>query len=420
MDRNDMLRAQADLRAKARAVAENPNATADEIKAAEKMIADALAFDSRIAMLDATASVAPVDEKAPLQPKKVETFSSLGEQLFAIAQRGTSGGAYDRRLDAINAAATGGSATIPSDGGFLIQSDYTTAMLKRAYDTGVVASRCDRIGISANADSLEVPYVDETSRATGSRWGGVRIYRAGETDPATKSKPQIGKWECRLEDLKGLAYMTDRLLADAGAMEQVYMQAFAEEFAFVLDDEIIRGDGAAKCLGLLNAPATVTIAKELNQINDTVVAENIVNMWSAMWGRSRANAVWFYNTEIEPQLYLLNKAIGTAGALVFMPPGGLSGAPYASLFGRPLVPIEQASAIGDVGDIILADMSQYQLIDKGGIRAESSIHVKFIEDEKCFKWVARVNGAPKWKSSLTPYKGAAARRVSPFVTLAAR
>jgi HK97 family phage major capsid protein len=413
--RNEMLR----LYAAARVIAENPNATADEIKAGEKMVADAKAIEARIAMLDATASVAPVDEKAPLQPKKVEMFSGLGEQLFAIYNAGRSGGTRDRRLDAINAA-SGGSATVPADGGFLIQSDYTTALLKRAYDTGVVASRCDRIGISANADSLEVPYIDETSRATGSRWGGVQIYRAGETDVVTQKKPKVGKWECRLEDLKGLAYMTRRLLADAGAMEQVYSQAFAEEFAFVLDDEIIRGDGAAKCLGLLNAPALVTIAKELNQVADTVVAENIVNMWSAMWGRSRANAVWFYNTEIEPQLYLLNKAIGTAGALVFMPPGGLSGAPYASLFGRPLVPIEQASAIGDVGDIILADMSQYQLIDKDGLRAESSLHVKFVEDEMAFKWVARVNGAPKWQSSLTPYKGAAARRVSPFVTLAAR
>ena len=37
------------------------------------------------------------------------------------------------------------------------------------------------------------------------------------------------------------------------------------------------------------------------------------------------------------------------------------------------------------GDIILADLSQYILIDKGGLQSASSIHFKFTTDETAFR-----------------------------------
>jgi HK97 family phage major capsid protein len=90
------------------------------------------------------------------------------------------------------------------------------------------------------------------------------------------------------------------------------------------------------------------------------------------------------------------------------------------LFGKPVIPIEHASAIGDVGDIMLADMSQYLLIEKGGIQAANSIHIKFDYDEVAFRVTYRVNGQPLLASPLTPYKATSGRTLSPFVTLAAR
>jgi len=103
---------------------------------------------------------------------------------------------------------------------------------------------------------------------------------------------------------------------------------------------------------------------------------------------------------------------------VYIPAGGLSEKPFATLFGRPVMPLEQCSQAGDLGDIILADMSQYLLIDKGGINQASSIHARFIYDEQVFRFIYRVDGQPIWSKPLTPYKGSAT--VSPFVTLAKR
>jgi HK97 family phage major capsid protein len=74
--------------------------------------------------------------------------------------------------------------------------------------------------------------------------------------------------------------------------------------------------------------------------------------------------------------------------------------------------------LGTVGDIILVDLSQYLLIDKGGIQTAASIHVRFVFDESCLRVILRVDGQPIWNSALTPYKGS--NTLSPYVALATR
>jgi hypothetical protein len=49
---------------------------------------------------------------------------------------------------------------------------------------------------------------------------------------------------------------------------------------------------------------------------------------------------------------------GTTPAFpAYLPPGGSRGAPYATLIGRPIIPIEACSALGTEGDIILTDLT---------------------------------------------------------------
>jgi HK97 family phage major capsid protein len=137
-----------------------------------------------------------------------------------------------------------------------------------------------------------------------------------------------------------------------------------------------------------------------------------------MWIRSRANAVWYINQDVEPQLYALSQVIGTAGVPVYLPPNGISGNPYGVLFGRPVIPVEYCETLGTEGDLVLADFGQYVVADKGGVQAASSMHVAFLSDEMVFRITYRVDGEPIWHAPLTPYKGSATK--SPFITLASR
>jgi len=342
-------------------------------------------------------------------------FGSLGDMLIAVARAGSPGGQTDQRL---YNAASGLNETVPSDGGFLVQQDFSTQLLEGIYETGILAPMCNRIQISSGANGIKLPAVDETSRANGSRWGGVRSYWVAEADENTASKPKFRALELDLKKIVGLCYATDELLQDGTALETFIRQAFQDEIGFALDDAIINGSGAGQPLGVLNSGCLVSVSKETGQIAKTIVAENVINMYSRMPARNRRNAVWLINQDIEPQLFTMSIAVGTGGVPVYMPAGGASGAPYASLFNRPVIPIEQAATLGTKGDIILADLTQYLLADKGAIQSAMSIHVRFVYDESVFRFVYRVDGQPSWAAPLTPFKGS--NTLSPFVTLDTR
>lgn len=412
-----------DARLKAMAVlnkaeAEDRFLSEDEQKDIDKYEEEIRAWDESIGRAEKLLAIEPEDrstEKPEVKPTPAKDnekrFSSFGEQLMAAYRAAMPGGKVDERLS--TRAASGLNETTPSDGGFLVQQDFVTELLKRTYETGILASKVKKIPISTNANGMKINAIDEDSRANGSRWGGVQTYWEGEADEITASKPKFRQMELSLKKLTGLCYATDELLQDAAALEAVIRQAFAEEFGFKIDDAILSGSGEGEPLGILNSGAIVTVAKEASQ-TDIITVENLIKMWNRLWSRSRANAVWYINQELEPYLYTLK--IGDKP--VYIPAGGLSEKPYGTLFGRPVVPIEQCSAAGEVGDIILADIGQYLLIDKGGVKSASSIHVRFLYDENVFRFIYRVDGKPIWTKPLTPYKGSAT--VSPFVTLAKR
>nr|DAN69533.1 MAG TPA: major capsid protein [Caudoviricetes sp.] len=371
----------------------------ESIKRAEKMMAME------------TEDVEETVESKPMPEKSERGFKTFGEQLIATYRASMPGGKVDSRLT--TRAASGLNETNPSDGGFLVQQDFVSELLKKTYETGILASKVKKIPISTNANGLKINSVDEDSRANGSRFGGVQAYWEGEADQLTGSKPKFRVLELSLKKLTGLCYATDELLQDASALESVIRQAFADEFGFKIDDAIINGTGSGEPLGILKSGSLVTVAKESSQ-TDKLTVENLIKAWNRLWARSRNNAVWYINQEIEPYLYTLK--IGDTP--VYVPAGGLSEKPYGTIFGRPVIPLEQCSAAGEVGDIILADLSQYLLADKGGINATSSIHVRFLYDENVFRFIYRVDGQPIWNKPLTPYKGSSS--VSPFVTIAKR
>ena len=344
--------------------------------------------------------------------KKAETFETFGEQMMAVANKAING-VEDSRLSQLWAA-SGASEGVAGDGGYLVQTDFSSELLRKLYDTGVFSSRVRRIPISANSNGLKINAIKETSRADGSRFGGVQAFWAGENDAFTGSKPTFRQMELGLHKLTGLAYATDELLEDAAALGAVLNTAFQEEFGFKIDNAIFEGNGAGIPKGIMNGAALVSVAKESGQGADTVNVTNIFNMWSRLWARSRANAAWYINQDVEPQLY----GMTLANQPIFIPGGTVAGQPFSTLMGRPIVPTEHNGTLGDKGDILLADLSQYLWIDKGSIKSDSSIHVRFLNDEMTFRFILRADGQPIWESALTPFKGTATK--SPYVTLDAR
>jgi HK97 family phage major capsid protein len=411
-----------DARLKAMAVLNNAEGEKrflndDEQKELDGLETEIRSWDESIKRAEKFLSMEP-SPQPPEQPEvktnpseDTRIFTSFGEQMIAVYKATCPGGKIDQRLS--TRAASGLNETNPSDGGFLVQQDFVKDLLKRTYDTGILANKVKKIPLTNSSNGLKIKAIDEESRANGSRWGGVQTFWQGEADELKDSKPKFRTMDLSLKKLTGLCYATDELLEDASALESVLREAFAEEFAFRIDDAILNGSGVGEPLGILKSGALVTVPKETNQ-SEKITVENIAKMWNRMWSRSKASSYWYINNEIEPLLYTLK--IGDMP--VYMPAGGISEKPYSTLFGRPIVPLEQCSATGEIGDILLADVGQYLMIDKGGIKQASSIHVRFNFDEQVFRFIYRVDGQPIWSKSLTPAKGN--NTVSPYVALAKR
>lgn len=319
-------------------------------------------------------------------------------------------------LSKVHKAILGNNESVPAEGGFLLQTEQVQTLEKKMHDTAVFSSRAAGRSIGGGANAVSFYGVDEDSRATGSRFGGVQGYRVAEGQSITASKPKFYKYTLMPEKYAAVVYATDEILADTGLLQQEILESCPLELAFMLDDDMMNGNAAGYPKGVLNANCLIEVPKETGQSAATVVAQNIIKMWARRW--ARGDYAWFINQDVTPQLHQLNLPVGTGGALVYMPPGGLSASPYGSLYGRPVIETEFNATLGTVGDIVLADWSQYKLASKGSLTVATSIHVEFLTDQTAFRFTARYDGQPSWKSDLTPYKGTATQ--SPFIALATR
>lgn len=168
--------------------------------------------------------------------------------------------------------------------------------------------------------------------------------------------------------------------------------------------------------------------KESGQAAGTVNVQNILKMWNRMPAQCRANAKWYINQDLELQLMQLMMGTDTVatsdsgvtvsfGGPLWLPAGAY-GNENGKLLGRDVIPLEQAAAVGAVGDIAFLDATQYLIVERAGINKQTSMHMYFDTDEVAFKFSWRVGGRPDWMTAITGANSTIAR--SPYVALAAR
>ena len=346
-------------------------------------------------------------------------FQSFGQFLGAVRGAVLRPSAIDERLLIGAAATTYANESTGADGGFLVPPTYASEILSVIESQDSLLARVRQIPVSGT--ELKLPANETTAWSTS----GVQAYWDNEGDAITSTKPVFSNRSIKLDRLTALAPVTEEALADATALGAWVNMEAGEKMAYKINNAICNGTGAGQPLGILNAPGTVSVAKETSQVANTIVAENILKMWSRMPAANRARAVWLVHSDCEVQLAQMNFKIKnvagteTVGGLpVFVPPGGLTGSPWATLLGRPIMPMECCQALGTVGDICLADLSQYIAITKGGVKADQSMHFWFDQNLRAFRFVMRLGGQPWLSAAIARANGSSTQ--SHFVTLATR
>lgn len=347
-------------------------------------------------------------------------FKSSADFALAVARACTPGaGQIDERLGRIMAAPTGYHETSGSSGeGYLVppairQEIWDQVFSEADYD---LLGQVDLEPTSSNAVGL---LADETTP-----WGasGVTASWRSEGTQMTASKASVEPRTVKLHQLYAFVLATDELLSDGPRLRSRVTVKAGQAIRYKASLALMRGTGAGQPLGWFPGGAAigaiVSVAKESGQAADTIVAANIAKMYARLLPGAAAGAVWLINPDAFPQLPLLT--IGNVP--IWTPPSaGFANAPGGLLFGRPVLPSEHCSTVGDLGDIQLVSPRQgYYAITKAGesIEGAESMHLFFDYGMTAFRWTFRLGGQPFLSAPVTPPNSTATK--SHFVTLAAR
>lgn len=296
-------------------------------------------------------------------------------------------------------------------GGFLLPTGFSPDLLSLDPEQDPIAGLTTKIPMDTAV--IDIPARVDKDHST-SVSGGLRVYRRAETDTSASSRMEFEQVTLRAHALLGVSYATEELLSRSPRSFVALLEAgFKDEFSAKGLEEKLTGSGVGMPEGIASTPCKIDVTKEAGQVKDTVVYENVVNMAARCWRFGRA--VWTANHNVLPQLAKMTLDVGTGGVPVWQF-SAREGFPNL-LLGRPLFFTEFAETVGDVGDIVLGVWDQYLEGTLTSPQSAESIHVRFVNHERCFKFWLENDGRWWWRSALTPRNG---DTLSPIVRLAER
>jgi HK97 family phage major capsid protein len=387
----------------------------EQAQARERLDRLTAAGDDRGAQASGQRRTAPAPASVPASVRDPRGgFLNFGEFSQMVAASARPGIQIDPRL-ANMAATTYSNEGAGADGGYSIPPEFSTQIMQYIGEQGSLFSLCDKTPVNNN---LAWPVDEESPWSTS----GPQAYWEGEGDTYTGSKVKLRSASMRLNKLVALCPVTDELLEDSAQLATYLNSVISRKMRWKVDFGILQGTGAGMPLGILNAPALKSVAKVSGQTADTVNSTNILAMYSAMYGDFRGSGVWMMNQDVEPQLFKMVVAGSSSDIPVWLPPGqnnSLANAPNGTLMGRAILPHQACETLGDHGDILFCDLSQYLIGYKtAGPNFATSIHLYFDQGLTAVRATWRLTGMPKWSTTIAARDGSAT--YSPFVSLAER
>lgn len=310
-------------------------------------------------------------------------------------------------------AANGANEKIAEDGGFLVPPDFTTEIQKKI----------------ENGDESLVPYTRQFKTTSNNfsmpvyetaPWGteGIQAYWESEASTYQKTRPQVSNVDLKLHKLTALVYATDEVLEDAVGLAQLINDTAPEAIVAKINNAIIAGTGAGQPLGILNSTFKVKVSKVSMQAADTIRFENVNEMLGRLLPQYINGAFWLTHPQAWPQLRGMKFLESASSPVpVYMPPTGVAGSPYGSLYALPVKTFMGAvKALGDEGDFMLLNLRGYSSVVKtAGIQQSISTHVQFVTDEVAFKFRTRIAGQSHFKAPVTTQNGS--YQMSSLITL---
>lgn len=340
---------------------------------------------------------------------KTGGFGSSAE-FWNAARKSFTGGVWDDRIAALTKASL--VEGTDSTGGVLVPEQWADEVYTAAMENAIVRPRA--VVLPMSSDTLHIPVLVDGSRATNI-FGGVTLTAVSEGGDqySTTVIPAVGSLTLTAHKRVASCFVSNELAADARAFGPFMVQAFGRAVAFLEDDLFFHGTGSGQPLGIMQSGALLAIARTSGY--GVVTTDDFANMAARLAPGCWDNAVWLINQSVLSTL--ANDSTTAANTYGIIDLAGMV------CMGRPIIVTEHCAATSTVGDVVLADFSQYVIGDRE-LRIESSREASyssntygFLRDQTSWRLVLRMAGQPLVAAPYTPIRGGST--VSPFVTLTA-
>jgi len=362
----------------------------------------------------------------PAEPKQ-DVYKCVGQMLKDswLVTKGDQRAAnrlqeYGRR---IKVDPLGANETDNAEGGYAVKPEWADKIWDKARDYPRLLEKTERIPISG--DTFNIPALNETSLANGSRHGGVLGYWLAEGNPATSSYPALTQVQAVIQTNVVFAYATLQLLQDSNIepFDRFISRYAGLELVWQENQAVTAGAGTTQPVGILNQPALITVTKSSNDTNAMFGFDDLAKMYRSLYAPSRANAVWLVNPEAYNVLAQMT-FVNLAGTVTTYPAFG--GVSYNAqddkfplrIFGKPVIEWQGLPQLGNVGDIILTDLSQLVTAEKPQLFADVSNDYAFNTLQVAFRFYRRYDIRSPWTAALSSVDGHYS--YSPFIVLQGR
>jgi HK97 family phage major capsid protein len=302
---------------------------------------------------------------------------------------------------------------VGASGGFLVPPEQSMEIMSLVGENAIVRNRATIIRMARRQYNRTV--LDQTGTTAGQpHWYGGMVFYWG--DEAAEKTITTAKWrEVSLvaKKLYGYTRASDELNDDSIISLSDFLNSdmgMAGGIAWMEDYAFLNGTGVGQPLGVINAPATITVARQVQQ---SVTYEDLTRMLEAHMETN--NSIWVASISLKN--VLMNMTYPTGNPSLVWQPNARDGMP-GTLFGRPLFWTEKVPLVGSAGDIGLYDFKHYWLGDRQAITLASTNAEYFKYDQISWRMVRRVDGRPWLNVPITLQDGTS--QISPFVVLGAK
>ena len=306
---------------------------------------------------------------------------------------------------------------VGASGGFLVPPEQSMEIMEQVGELAIVRPRATVIRMARRQYNRTV--LDQTGTTAGRpHWFGGMISYWGEE--AAEKTITTAKWRevsLVVKKLYGYTRASDELVDDAIISLSDFLQSatgMAGLIAWNEDYAFLQGNGTGQPLGVINAGATITVARE--QAGPGVDMVTYTDLTTMLENHMPTpNSIWVASISLKGTLMRMTFPSGNP-SLVWQP--SLRDGMPDTILGIPVYWTEKNPLAGTAGDIGLYDFNHYWIGDRQALTFASTNAEYFKYDQTSYRMVHRVDGRPWMNTPFTLQDGTT--QLSPFVILGAK